>query len=1251
MQKKILGLDLGVTSIGWALISENDDTQKSIIDMGVRIVPLSTNDKDEFSTGNAISKNQNRTMKRTQRKGYDRYQLRRYALVQLLTKAGIMPDETLFKLSSVELYELRDKSLREKIELKEIGRIFYHLNQRRGYKSSRGDASADKKDTEYVAAVKARHTQLKESGVTIGQYFYEQLKENKFYRIKEQVFPREAYEEEFDAICSSQQQYHEELTDDLIDKFKNDIIYYQRKLKSQKGLVSICELESKEKQDNKGNMILCGPKVAPKSSPLFQLCKIWESINNISLKVKNPEPGKYKWSDYILTIDEKKQIAEHLSTKALLSYADLLNILKLRKENVYANKQIQKGIQGNITYSEISKIIPGNTLLCLNVDITHTNGKAILVDKKSGEILDEQESLIVNSNIEQEPFYQLWHTIYSIKDLDECKNALIKRFNLKEEDADKLSKIDFNKAAFGDKSNKAMRKILPYLMKGYNYSEACSFAGYNHSNSQTKEELANLQTEDNLKLLSKNSLRQPVVEKILNQMINLVNALILKYGKPDEIRVELARELKQSKIERNEADKLNSLNKKLNDEIAKRLTSLGVPATKRYIQKYKFIFPTREKKWNEAQTVNQCIYCGESFNLAEALTGDNFDVDHIVPQSMLFDDSQTNKVLVHRKCNKDKTNLTAYDYIAAKGEAALHDYLERVDDWFKRGIISYSKMQRLKVSYIEYSERKKHKKETEADKKLWESFVDRQLRQTSYIARKARQILQRVCRYVNTTEGTVTAKLREIWGWDDVLMNLQLPGYKAIGQTEIKEWTSDHGKRIHQKEVIAGWTKRNDHRHHAIDALVAACTQQGFIQRINTLNASEIRSEMLTEVEDAHIKFTEKLSLLEQYLLSKKPFLTKQVEDAAAQILISFKPGKKVATTSKLKAKGKNIEKGVITPRGALSEESIYGKIKVTEKNKPVKYLFENPHLIFKPYIKELVEERIAMHKGDTKKAIASLKKDPIYLDEQKAKLLEYGSCFKEEVVIKYPVENIKAKDIDFIIDKKVKQIIKERIALLGEKEAFKELDKRPVWYNEEHKIPIRTVRFFTGLSAVEPVKKDANGKDIGFVKPGNNHHIAFYIDENGKMQEHVCSFWHAVERKKFGFPVIVQDTKTLWDKILQNPEDYPESFLSKLPSDKWTFEQSMQQNEMFIIGMSKEDCEIAINTNNRPLLSDHLYRVQSVANSEYWLRHHLETELINNSETKIAKRYFRFKSVGAFMNTTPIKMKITNTGEINIVK
>ncbi len=1256
--KKILGLDLGTNSIGWALIEVDENfIPIRIIAMGSRIIPLSSNDKEEFQRGLSITKNQSRTVSRTQRKGYDRKQLKKSDLKEILNKYNIFPSEELLRFPMLDLWKLRSDSANpnENISAEQLGRILYMLNQKRGYKSARSEANADKKDTDYVHAVKGRYAQLKDRNQTIGQYFYDELHNSKtnntYFRIKEEVYPREAYTEEFDAIINAQKNKHDFLTDEVVHQLRNEIIYFQRKLKSQKGLVSICEFEGFEKtifdkEKDKNKVVFVGPKVAPKTSPLFQLCRIWEVVNTITLKIKNPEGSKYKWGEKIPNLQEKEILTDFLFKNDSLSFNKLLEILKLNKNNVYVNKQILKGIKGNETYSTIHSILGDNEILNFDVSIIPSDHTSMLVDEETGEII-ERAGLELDASLEKEPLYQLWHTIYSIKDLDECKNALIKRFGFNDLTAEKLSRIDFNKQAFGNKSNKSMRKILPFLMEGYDYSQSCTLAGYNHSNSLTKDEREQQVTLDRLELLPKNSLRQPIVEKILNQMINVVNAIFEQYGKPSEIRVELARELKQSKDERNDADLQNSKNKKLNEEIGKRLMEMGLPVTKRYIQKYKFIFPSLSKSLKDAQVNNQCIYCGETFNLTEALSGDAYDVDHIVPKALLFDDSQTNKVLVHRKCNSTKTNQTAYDYISTKGDEQVRIYSERVDDWFKRGIISYSKLQRLKVSHKEYLERKKLGKETETDKKLWENFIDRQLRDTQYISRKSREILQKVCNNVTTTEGGVTAKLRNLWGWDDVLMNLQMSKYKELGQTVVKEWTSEHGKRKHQREEIENWTKRDDHRHHAIDALVIACTKQGFIQRINTLNSSDTKDLMIKEVEEAKIEFNEKTTLLEKYLKTQEPFSTQKVMKEADKILVSFKAGKKVATITKFKASGKNKDTGVIVPRGALHEQSVYGKIKVIEKDKSLKYLFENPNKIVSPKIKVLVETRLSENENNSKLALSTLKKKPIFLNEEKTEILEKASCYNDATVLKYKLQSLKAVQADDIVDERVKFLVKQRLAQFGNKE--KEAFKDTLWFNEEKQIPIITVRLFARPDAnnLQAIKKDENGKDIGFVVTGNNHHIAIYEDKDNKLVQHSCTFWHAVERKKYKIPPVIKNSSDVWNQFLN--KKLPQSFLSNLPADNLNLKFSMQQNEMFILGLSQEEFEEATKNNDKCLLSKHLYLVWSITDGDYFFRHHLETknsELKKTNGAKDGKRYYRLSTKG-LTDLTPVKVRLNHLGEI----
>ena len=134
--KKVLGLDLGVGSIGWALIELENDNPTSILGMGSRIVPLTTDDSTQFQKGQAITKNADRTQRRTARKGYDRYQLRRKNLTEELRKHEMLPERTDEHI--IDLWQLRADAATEgkQLTLPQIGRVLYHINQKRGYKHS-----------------------------------------------------------------------------------------------------------------------------------------------------------------------------------------------------------------------------------------------------------------------------------------------------------------------------------------------------------------------------------------------------------------------------------------------------------------------------------------------------------------------------------------------------------------------------------------------------------------------------------------------------------------------------------------------------------------------------------------------------------------------------------------------------------------------------------------------------------------------------------------------------------------------------------------------------------------------------------------------------------------------------------------------------------------------------------------------------------------------------------------------------------
>ena len=1154
--KRVLGLDLGSSSIGWAIVEEHSkevisegciSDKDKIVAIGSRIIPLSTDESTQFSKGQALTKNADRTKSRTQRKGYDRYQLRRALLLEKLAQLRMYNGETL-KLSKLELWGLRAKAVHEQISLLELGRVLCHINQKRGYRTVKADYG-DKKQGAYVSEVLKRHKEINEQRLTIGEFLYNGLKSDAAYRCKERIFPRIAYMEEFDAIMSCQKAFYPDvLTDENIAHIRDYIIFHQRPLKSCKHLVGRCSLERHFKEIN-GQLRDCSPKVAPRTSPLFQVCKIWESINNICVKNKVNDTLH-------ITLEQKQAIFAFMNTHEKLKANDLKALLGVKSKEWQFGKAVNgTGMQGNTTYCTIEKALTKHKEYnhLLNFDLS-TDCKEV-VNIETGEITEVK---VINASFEKQLLYELWHTLYSISDIEELRETLKNKFNIIDETViDNLCQIDFGKAGYSNKSSRAIRKVLPYLQDGMQYYDAKLMAGYNDT-TLTKEQNMTRELVERLLPIKKGELRQPVVEKILNQLVNLVNALMHEYGRFDEIRVELARELKQNREERESATKAMARNQKQNEEIAQRIQKeYGLTPTRSRIQKYKM--------WEESEHI--CIYCGKTVSAKEFLLGFGVEVEHIIPRSVIFDDSFANKVCSCSECNKEKNNRTAFDYMKTKNEGNFAAYIERINDLAERGKISSTKRKKLLMPASE----------------LPTDFIERQLRESQYIAKKAKEILQTICHNVYSTTGSITDFLRHLWGWDEVLHTLNFSRYQAAGLTEMVEREID-GKKI-EVERIAGWSKRMDHRHHAIDALTIACTKQGYIQRINNLNSLKEVSFSSFNDEKQNSETRQRLTRLERYIKMQPHFTTAEVEQAVEGIAVSFKSGKRAASTGRryIYKGGKRIcvQRGIIIPRGALSEESVYGRIQ------------------------------------------------------------DYKTG-EQEYVKKYDISSITLKTIEDVIDKRIRETLRARLIQFGGKpeKAFAE----PVLDHQGQ--VIRSVRCRTGLNAVVPVRYNEHNEPIAFVKPGNNHHVAIYQDEKGKLQEHIVTFWHAVERKKYGIPTIITNPAEAWDNVT---DKMPESFLNQLPpSANWEFKFSMQQNEMFILGMAEELYQDAIQKKDYAALSKYLYRVQKMSTGDYVFRHHLETVVDDISSTaKDMGKMKRLRSLKSLFENNPHKVHISITGKI----
>ena len=774
----------------------------------------------------------------------------------------------------------------------------------------------------YLGAISDRSKKLYFNNQTVGEYLYQQLQENPHTKLKNQVFYRQDYLDEFEKIWETQAKFHPELNKELKEEIRDIVIFYQRKLKSQKGLISFCEFENREIITKDGKKKTVGLKVAPKSSPLFQEFKIWQILNNI--EIKNYTGKRF------LELEEKERIFEEVNIKGTVSGQKALEIIDFKPKEVKIN---YKNIEGNNTnksfYEAFLKIleIEGYDVFDL-LKIKHKDEvKLSDLEVSALEIKQMVLSIFEANNIkttvldfnpelegkdfEKQDAYQLWHLLYSYEGDDSPSGnetlyrLLQEKFGFKKEHSQILATISFS-TDYGSLSTKAMRKIFPYI-KEHQYSDACVLANYNHSkNSLTKEDLANRILKDKLEVLPKNSLRNPVVEKILNQMINLVNEVIKQYGKPDEIRIELARELKKNAEERanmtSEINKATLLHQKYTETLQKEF-GIKVPSRNDIIR-YKLYLELEKNGFKDFYTDKKIE--------KENLFTDKYDIDHIIPQSRFFDDSFSNKVLVPRDANLRKSNATAIDFMENEGKEKLEKFINIITDLHKNGAISKAKFEKLQKNGTD----------------IGDGFVERDLRDTQYIAKKAKEILFGITNSIVSTSGSITDKLREDWGLINIMKELNIEKYRSLGLVEMVE-----NSKGEEKERIIDWSKRNDHRHHAMDALTVAFTTHNHVQYLNFLNAraneNHKEHKNIVGIENNITELVEKKNgKKERKFVSPLPNFRKIAKNQLEEILISHKAKNKVVTKNKNKIKGKEKPQETLTPRGQLHKETIYGSAK-----------------------------------------------------------------------------------------------------------------------------------------------------------------------------------------------------------------------------------------------------------------------------------------------------------------------------------
>ena len=1341
--KRILGLDLGVSSIGWALVNEaeTDEEKSSIIKLGVRVNPLTVNEQSNFEKGKSITTNAERTLKRGMRRNLQRYKLRRAELIRKLKEAGIINDDSILyengNRTTFETYRLRAIAATEEITLEELARVLVMINKKRGYKSNRkakgedegnlvdgmevakklyeegltpgqhslslieqgkkylpeyyqSDLQAElqriwdmqkpfypevltddfwkvlqgksktntnkiftarykiyspelKRDearkqllqwrveglaqqlpievvsavvselngqingtSGYLGKISDRSKELYFRKQTVGQYMMAVLDKNPNASLRNMVFYRQDYLDEFNTIWKTQAKFHPELTQELKHDIGNITIFYQRPLKSQKGMIAICELEQKKLEkvvNGKPKTITIGPKVCPKSSPLFQDFRIWQRLNDLRI-ISDDLFGNRN-----LELQEKQALALELTTHAKLTKTQALKVLfgKVPKDIDLNFKELDGDTTQTTLFAAYQRIIEMSG-----------HGEYDFVKMSADEAFDIVESVfkalgyntaplhfdatLEGKALEQQPYYQLWHLLYSYEG-DKSKTgdeALIRKireiFHFDNDDYAKvIAQISF-KPDYGSLSAKAIRNLLPHMHQGLDYSDACEACGYRHSaRSLTKEEIANKELKHSLDLLPRNSLRNPVVEKILNQMINVVNEVVATYGRIDEIRIELARELKMNADDRK--DMTDGLNKAAKEHEDHRKTLQLPPFNIEHPSRNDLI---RYKLYLELKDNGFHTLYSNTYIQKESLFTNDFDIEHIIPQATAFDDSFSNKTLELRTINLRKGDKTAFDFIKGEyGDKAANDFKARIDDLFKRKVISSKKHENLL--------------KTAAD--VTGGFINRDLRDTQYISRKAREILEELVRVVTPTTGKITDQLREDWGLIDIMQQLNWDKYNAAGQTI--SWQNRDGKTIRR---INDWTKRNDHRHHAMDALTIAFTRHSIVQYYNNMNA---RTDKTSDIYGIEQKDMERHN---GHLRFKLPVenMREEAKRQLQQILVSIKSKTKVATRNDNRSKAKSAEGGMhhkvqLTPRAQLHEATIYGrhrKYETTLEKVGASFDAQKIATIASREIREAMLRRLAEFGGDSQKAFTgknSLEKNPIWLnaDHSRAVPLKVKCVtLTDFFTIRKPI----TKDLvlDKVVDPKIRTLLQERLNKYGgdANKAFSNLDENPIWLNEERGIAIKRVTIYAKASTPEAIHEkrdrqgklilDKNGKSIptDFVQTGSNHHVAIFEDAEGKLQEHIVSYYEAIARKIQSLPVI------------------DHNYHAELG---WRFRFTMKQNEYFVFPSDDfNPAEVDLtNPDNYALISPHLFRVQKLSTKNYMFRHHLETTVEDRKELR----------------------------------
>lgn len=747
--KYSIGLDIGTTSIGWAIIDEDN---KRIEKVGVRIFEKPENPKDGKSlseTRRTARSTRRRLKRRRQRLNFIK---RFFRDNNLLSKEQI--EELLKPENKLDPYKIREKALNEKISNDELFVGLYHIAKRRGYKSNRKSAEEnDKENSKVLSAISKNEKLLKEyktvaSALNSNEKFIAH-KRNKAEDYSNS-FVRANFEDEAKLILKIQKEFGLKLSDEKINflLFGNEKegnfngIFSQRPFMTSELIMKMRGKCSFEKSEFR----------APKASYSFEMFRLAENLAHLRVVINNEERN--------LTEEEISKVIEKAKDIKVLKYQHIREVLGYKKDENFS-------FPVNMIRGEIKKDSKNN-------GEENKFGELSFYHKVKAALSNTPEDWQKVCDNNYRMLDELGEILSCNKD-DENLRKEISKLNLSEDAVEVLMMI--NVSGFGHLSFKALRKILPFLLKGDTYRNASENAGYD-----TKQQLSG--DKNKLPPLSKEESAQitnPVVKRAVSQTIKVVNAIIREYGAPYQIKIEAAGDLAKNFKERKKIKKTQDENASYNESIKERLKNEFnvLSPTGLQITKFKLY---EQQNW-------KCAYSGEDFVIENLFSNEHYaEIDHIIPFSRCGNDSLMNKVLVFTEENRQKGNLTPFEAWGAN-ESRWANFEARINSMN----LPFRKKERLLAKV--------------PPKEDWNS---RALNDTRYISKFLSQYLRKNLKFakienenpaqrVIVPNGSITSYLRRIW---------------RVGSKDREE----------------------NNLHHATDACIIAAIDQSVIQKISRLN-------------------------------------------------------------------------------------------------------------------------------------------------------------------------------------------------------------------------------------------------------------------------------------------------------------------------------------------------------------------------------------------------------------------------------